>query len=315
MENTGTIKRSYPQSRAWLYEKQLLSDDGKPLRRSTAEFSGGGNYGVEIPVVNSVELLQMTIQNLKRLDVPCTRFNETRGSFLLGDAELHDMLGLCAEEAYGLVISLGPRPEYDRRATFYRSKFGLEQGRRVNNNEAFTQCVEESLRLAELGCRGLIVYDLGVLRTLRLMKEEGLLPADVMLKTSSHCSVSNPSTATIYRENGANSVTVLHDADLEVLAGMRQLNDGLVLDVPTDSYSAKGGFIRFHELSEIVQVASPVMFKMGASAQSHPYDVVGKAVVEERVKRVRVGLEHLSRAKLEISMMKPDCPHACVPRK
>ncbi|MFT3742201.1 MAG: U32 family peptidase [Gammaproteobacteria bacterium] len=222
------------------------------------------------------------------------------------------MLQLCFEKKIGMLFALSPRPEYDVKSSFYRSEFGLEQGRRINNNKAISDSIEEAIRLAELGCRGIIVYDIGVLRILSKMRTEGVLPSTLKFKASSHCMAANPMIAKILQENGADSITTIHDASLATLQEMRRICPGLILDVPTDVYAAKGGYIRFNELAEIVQIASPVMLKMGASAQNHPYDMVSDEIIHSRVKRIMVGLQHLNRIISQNQQMGNSCNMKCL---
>lgn len=286
-------KLSAGRAAAWLRENGFPFSDQIPLEVTQQRFAKGGQYGVEIPVVNNMRILQTMVRLLKSEGVYATRFNETHGSFLLSDSEIQEMLCLARESGYGYTFGLGPRPEYDIKASFYRSPFGLELGRKLNNNDAIRASVEEALRLADLGCRGLIVYDIGVLRILNKMRKDGVLPQNTAFKLSSHCMVSNPMIAQMFHENGADSVTTVHDLTLPVLQEMRRMNNGLVFDVPIDVYKSKGGYIRFYELAELVQVASPIILKMGASAQGHPYDEVKESMVLERVRRVKRGLEIL----------------------
>lgn len=307
------VHRGSAAARDWLQSHNFPYSDSIELKASGLEFPGGGHYAVEIPVINSFEALSGTVKALKEEGIPCTRFNETLGSHLLSDNEIKDMLSLSAENGYGFVFSLGPRPEYDRKASFYRTKFGLEQGRSVNNNDAITACVDEALRLSELGCRGAIVYDLGVMRVLSEMRKAGALPKDMYFKASSHCVVSNPVTALIWAEQGVDSVTVLHDVDVSVLQEMRRMAPNVVLDVPIDVYPDKGWFIRFHEVAEITQVCAPVMLKMGASAQSNPYDNIGQSTVTKRVKRVALGLEYLARSGVTVNFAEQKAPYWCMP--
>ncbi len=309
----GSVTISGGSGRDWLAGKSYPVSDGEELEISAEEFDGGGQYGVEIPVVNSLAELERLVKQLTSYGLYVTRFNETRGSFLLSDSELAEMLQLCRENEYGMLISIGPRPEYDVKASFYRTQFGLEMGRKINNSDAFRACVEEVLRLADLGCRGIIVYDIGVLRVLDEMRREGVLPTDMVFKTSSHCMPTNPFIGRIFAENGADSITLAHDLGLPMIHQMRRLNPGLVLDVPTDVYKAKGGFIRFYELAEIVQVAAPVMLKMGASVQAHPYDRLSEGSTKERVDRVARGIEMLDRFLPERSVITVKSRHSSIP--
>lgn len=313
VENTQEVVRGSVRARLWLMNHGYPYSDNIELLQSSKQFPGGGNFAVEIPVINNLEILESTISALKEEGIPCTRFNETHGSILLSDDEIREMLCVCAENNYGIAFSIGPRPEYDRKAAFYRGKFGLEQGRRVNNNDAIANSVEEVLRLVDLGCRGVIVYDMGVMRILSEMRKSGFLPRDLFFKASSHCIVSNPVTAKIWEELGVDSVTVLHDVDLIVLQEMRRMTNGLILDVPIDAYDDKGGFIRFNEIPEIVQVAAPVILKMGASAQVNPYDQVNPKTIKKRVSRVALGLEYLERSGIPARFAPKTAPFWCLP--
>lgn len=288
--------------------------DNLPLIDSEERFQYGGQYGVEIPAINNFKSLDLIIQLLKKYEVYCTRFNETHGSFLLSDGEIEDMLGLCSEHGYGITFGLGPRPEYDIKSTFYRTKFGLELGRQLNNNDAISHSVAEAIRLTELGCRGLIVYDLGILRILNTLRSKGEIPSDTRFKISSHCMVSSPYIAKIYHENGADSITTIHDLSLGMLQEIRRINPELILDVPIDVYLSKGGFIRFYEIAKIVKVAAPVFLKMGASSQSDPYSSITEEVIRKRVERVAVGLEYLHKMAGDAEPISRNNLNCCLPQ-
>lgn len=309
------ITRGASRARQWLRENGFPYSDEITLEASGLEFADGGHYGVEVPVVNNLKVLEATLGLLRKEGLPVTRFNETLGAFLLSDAEVQEMLDLCRVSGVGMLFALGPRPEYDRKAAFYRGGFGASQGRRINNNDAIAQSAEEAIRLTEMGCRGLIAYDLGVIRMLSEMRKAGVLPVDLMIKSSSHCIVSNPLTARVYAENGVNSVTTMHDLGLAVLQDMRKGSPNLTIDLPTDVYGSKGGFIRFYEVPELVQICSPVMLKTGASAQSHPHDPVNENTIRQRVQRVALCLEYLNKSGIEVKYISDLSPQRCVPVK
>lgn len=300
---------------AWLRDHALPYSDSVEMTESVGEFPNGGRYGVEIPAVNTLPMLETMIDLLEENGVYCTRFNETHGSFLLSDSELSEMLELCASRGYGHVIGLGPRPEYDIKASFYRTKYGLEVGRQVNNNDAIAVAIEETFRLVELGCRGILVYDMGLCRIIHQMRAAGAIPADVRIKTSSHCSLTNAMLGQIMQENGADTVTTMHDLGMASLYEIRRLSPGLVLDIPTDTYRAKGGYIRWYELAQMVQVCSPVFLKMGGSVQEDPNDTDGEALARRKVNRVGVGLEYLEKhLEGDVARIDPSDPMCCIPQ-
>ena len=295
------VSRGAARARDWLRGKGLPYSDEIPLRVSGAEFEAGGHYGIEVPVVNTFEVLERTLALCKEEGLPVTRVDETLGAFLLSDGEVSDMVSLARESGVGILFAMAPRPEYDRKAAFYRGGFGHSQGRRVNNNDALAVSVEEALRLTELGARGLIAYDLGVIRLLHRLKQDGMIPEETLIKSSSHCIVSNPMTAQVYGENGVTSITTQHDLGLPVIQDIRALIPDLVMDIPTDVYGSKGGFIRFYEIPELIQIASPIMLKVGASAQSHPSDPVSGSIIEQRVQRIALAVEFIRKSGLDVT--------------
>jgi hypothetical protein len=311
---TSNLVLSSQRALSWLASHGYGTVDDTEPQVSPYEFSTGGIYGVEVPVVNNLATLQKTIHLLQAEGVYVTRFNETHGAFLLCDGEIREMLSLCSQEGYGIAFGLGPRPEYDRRAAFYRSQFGLEQGRQINNHDALRASVADALRLDSLGCRGLIVYDLGVLHVLNAMRAEGELAHDMVFKVSSHCMISNSMLAKIHAENGANSLTVTHDVGLPVLEAMRNAAPEASLDVPLDVYRNKGGFIRFHEVAEIVQIAAPVFLKIGSSSQSDPYDNTNETTIAKRIGRVKRALEMLNENLPMAKRMGSKDPLVCLPK-
>ncbi|MET8576551.1 hypothetical protein [Streptomyces sp. NPDC005012] len=318
-EITGEKPQSSPftrgasRARDWLESAGLPFSDEIPLVASHREFDGGGQYGIEVPVVNSYNVLERLIAQLGEAGLPVTRFDETLGAFLLSDSEITDMLSACREAGIGMLFSLGPRSEYDRKSAFYRGSYGKSQGRRINNNDALAVSAQEAIRLAELGCRGLTVYDLGVVSLLQHMKDDGLLPSDMLVKASSHCIISNPLTAQVYARAGMTNATTIHDLGLAALQEMRRISPELVLDVPTDVYGDKGGFIRFYEIPELIQICAPVMLKVGASAQQNPHDAITDEIISKRVQRIRLALDHVNTPDYQPAYINPKSLQRCLP--
>jgi|GEM_PF-1019884 len=300
-------------SQNWLEHRKIINYNDSYIL-SGSKFSCGGIYGLEIPVINSLSIVEKTIEECKKQGVKCSRFNETRGAGFIPESELKEMLIACQEHNIGLVLSLSPRPEYDTQSTFYRSPFGLEQCRKLNNMNAIRWSIDEAIRLAELGCRGLIVYDLGVLHLLNEMRKDGLLPQDLCFKASSHCMVTNPYIAKIYFNTGSDSITMMHDCSIEILSETRRINNEKVLDIPIDTYKDKGGFLRYHEIADIVRYSSPVFLKVGASAQSNPYDDVNNFIISKRVKSAVVCQEYLYRELPNAKIVSPNNPICCLPK-
>lgn len=301
------------RGRDWLKKQGYPYSDNESLKKSMYTYSNGARYGTEIPVINNLSILEKTIKWLDYFGLKCDRFNETCGAFLLPEYEIKQMLQLCKENQIGITFSLSPRPEYDNKSSFYFSKYGMEQCRKLNNIDAVAAAIDEALYLADLGCRGLVIYDPGVLFLLNEMRQEGQIPCDMYFLGSSHMMATHPVNAKLLYDAGANSLVTIHDASLAVLQATRLLCPDLILDVPIDVYKDKGGYIRYNQLAEIIQISSPVILKLGASAQGNPYDSLNDDIIKNRVKIAHVAIEHLKRALNEPAQQRLPKEHSCLP--
>jgi hypothetical protein len=88
----------------------------------------------------------------------------------------------------------------------------------------------------------------------------------------------------------------------------------LPLDIYIESADDFGGFLRYHELPEIIRVASPVYLKFGLRGAPDVYpsgthlDPVVTALSRERVRRAEIALELLGRTAPEFVMSEPGAP-------
>ena len=74
----------------------------------------------------------------------------------------------------GMVLSVGPRAIYDTGA-FVRSKNGARIGYRLRGMENIVHALEDVLRAVDLGIRGFMVYDEGLLHVLNEMRRDSKL--------------------------------------------------------------------------------------------------------------------------------------------
>ena len=96
-----------------------------------------------------------------------------------------------------------------------------------------------------------------------------------------------------------------------------------VVDVPLDIYvevpDNVGGFVRLHEIPEIVRVAAPVYLKFGLRNAPDVYpagthlEATTVALSRERVRRARLGLELLARSGYEPATSKLGAAGLAVP--
>jgi hypothetical protein len=137
------------------------------------------------------------------------------------------------------------------------------------------------------------------------MRAAGELPADMQAKVSVMLPVANPASARVIADLGAGTINLPTDLTLAQIAAIRAAVD-LPLDIYVECPDNLGGFVRFHEIAEIVRVAAPVYLKFGLRGTSDPYPAGGHveatlvSLSRERVRRARLGLDQLERSRDEV---------------
>src|SRR5438132_13657369 len=109
-------------------------------------------------------------------------------------------------------------------------------------------------------------------------------------------SVANPVTARVLVDLGAGTLNVPTDLTLPQLAASRA-----AVDVPLDEYVESpdnlGGFLRHHEIPELIRICSPVYLKFGLRNAPDVYparthrDAVTVAPSGDRVRPARPGTD------------------------
>ena len=268
--------------------------DDSSLPSSRSKFSAGGDYGIEVASVNNQKILEEILRLADHFDVRIDRVDECRGMFRLPDDEIRTMVATCREREVGLVMSVGPRAVYDV-GGFSRTPNGIRVGYRLRGMSNVAHAIEDVLRGVDLGVRGFLVYDEGLLDVLGQMRAEGRLPPETILKLSVHAGCSNPASARLFARIGADTINLVPDLDLAMLSAVRQATT-CPLDVFSDTAGAAGGMIRTYDIPEFIRVAAPIYIKGGAVSQPQQNHLPSVAEREERMKQVRCVVEMIERA-------------------
>lgn len=253
----------FSKTREYLKKLGLPSGDLYDLPTSGKTFPDGAHYRIEVPTVNSVEAMEALLNRADELGIVINRVDETFGIFRHTKQELKDYIALAKERGVELNLSIGPRATYDTSATVQTSQ-GVRIGYRLRGMEQIVRAIEDVQRAVDLGCRGILVYDEGLLWVLNEMRKDGQLPTDLHFKLSAHCGHGNPASFKLLEDLGANSINPVRDLQLPMIAALRAAIT-VPLDVHTDNPPASGGFIRTYEAPEMVRVGSPIHLKTGNS--------------------------------------------------
>jgi Peptidase family U32 len=286
--------------RSFLASMGLPRGDPGDLPDSEKRFPDGAQYRVEIPSTEGPRCLDAVIEEAESRDVLVHRVSQGTGVFLQTDAELDEMAyraGLARIE-----VSLFARPNagWDASA-LARAPAGAAFAAAARGQEQVVQGLDDILRAASHGFRSVLVADVGVLSVFGAMREAGELPPDMQAKVSVMLPVANPATARVLEQLGASTLNLPTDLTLAQIAAIRAAVD-VPLDVYVESPDTLGGFVRLHEIPELIRIAAPVYLKFGLRNAPDVYpagthlEATTVALSRERVRRARLGLELLERS-------------------
>ncbi len=252
--------------------------------KSSKRFNDGGQYRFEVPGIQSPNTMKTLLIESRKHDVFIHRVTQTKGIMLLSDDEIMSMVNLAKDYGCELFLSVGPRATYDTSATVHTAE-GSRIGYRLRGYDNLVYAIEDVKRACELGVRGILLYDEGLLWTLNKMRAEGEIPKNTHFKLSAHAGHSNPAAAKLLEENGLNSLNPVRDLQIPMIAAIRNAVD-MAIDLHTENPKSTGGFIRHYEVPKFIDVAAPVYLKTGGSvAANHNWDTTEKEA-KARIKQV-----------------------------
>ncbi len=287
--------------RSFLRSTGLPEGDLNDLPDSVKRFPDGAQYRVEIPSTEGPRCLEAVLDQAELLDVRVHRVSQGSGVFMQTDRELDELARLARDAR--VEVSLFARPN---------AAWGVSASARVHaslaasahGQEQVVANLEDCVRAAGHGFRSVLIADVGVLDLFREARAAGLLPAEMQAKVSVMLPAANPAAARVLERLGASTINLPTDLTLAQIAAVRAAVD-VPLDVYVEAPDNLGGFVRHHEIPELIRVAAPVYVKFGLRNAPDVYpagthlEATTVALSRERVRRARLGLELLARSGYE----------------
>jgi hypothetical protein len=287
----------------------------------TNEFPGlfpdGARYRIEIPSVEGPRCLEAVLTAAARWEVPVTRVSQGSGSSMLTDSEIVEMVDMASDAGVEVCLFARPCAGWDISAASRASSGGAFAATTWGAGQ-LDFAVNELSRVAELGVRSVLIGDVGLLMVVGRLRSAGLLPADLQAKTSVMLPACNAAAAVLYAELGANTINVAPDLSTVDLAALRRAVV-VPLDVYIEAPDDVGGFVRYHDLVEIVRVTAPVYVKFGLRNAPAVYpsgghlDSTTNCLGVERVRRARLALDVLARGGVTDSPSEPRAEGLAIP--
>lgn len=289
--------------RDFLSKKNLPAGDLYDLPTSTKRFPDGAQYRLEIPSVEGPRALAAVIDEAKQRDIHIHRVSQGSGIMMLTDDDLREMAQLGAEAQMEVSLFVGPRAGWDVSAQVMSSA-GRNLGARLRGMDQVVYATADIQRAVEFGIRSVLVADEGQLWLVNQMKQEGLLPADLVVKISVQMAAANPISIRMMEQLGAGTYNTPTDLSLPQLAAIRAAAD-LPLDIYVEVPDNFGGFVRHYEVPEIIRLVSPVYVKLGVRNSPDIYPS-GLHIEDLAVKLARERVRRASLVQALIDRYAPD---------
>jgi len=292
------------KTQQFLAKLKLPAEDNHALEPSKKRFPDGGQYRLEIPSVEGPRVFREVLETAKAYKVPIHRVSQGSGVMLLTDDEIREMATLGAEHRIEVCLFVGPRATFETGAQA-TSAAGKVIGLQHRGADQLVYAIEDVRHACDLGIRSVLPADLGLIWVLNEMKKRGELPRNLVIKSSVTLPAANPATAKLFEGLGVSTLNVPTDLAAAQFGALRQ-----AVDIPIDTYIEVpdnfGGFVRYYEMPQLIQVAAPIYFKFGL--RNAPDIYPSGAQLEELA--VRMGRERIRRARIALDLLARYAPHA-----
>lgn len=270
---------STTRARGWLTELGLPGAEPERPATSARRFADGGWYKWEVAGALDAASVAALVERLEPHGVRLHQVTNTVGTMRYLDGEVADLVAVCREHAVQLRMAVGPRGLYDLGGQKLASgAVAAASAYRLRGADQLAQGLEDVAHAIDLGVRGFLVFDEGLLHVLDRLRAAGRLPSSARLKASSNMGAANPAHTRLLEQAGADSVNLQRDLDVRMVAAVRAAT-GVALDLHTDNPRSTGGFVRGYDLPELVRVGAPVYLKTGNAAQDFSDEAPGARVL------------------------------------
>lgn len=235
--------------------------DAYDLPSSPKRFPDGAHYRMEISGVERPNVLEALVDEMNRRKIPIHRvISVVMGATLLDRAELRDFAQIAADNQLEAILTPGPRAAWDVGRQVVTPEGGLS-GLRYRGSDQLRYVITDILTCIEIGFRGFLVIDEGLLWLLNEFRKAGEIPEDVTFKVSIYAGHASAAGGKVLQSLGAGTFNPVGDLSLPQLASIRQ-----AVDIPMDLHiylaESFGGYNRFYDGAEMARVCAPCYFKI-----------------------------------------------------
>jgi len=287
--------------REYLMRLGLPAGDNYELPTSKKAFPDGAHFRTEeLPI--AVSDYEKTFSIYEKAGYIVNKITDTRGIMFDSDEEIKRKCELCREHGCELIMGAGAAENpYDISQQCEAGKLVL--GKLRGMDQVFL-ALQSMFRAIELGCRGFIMYDEGLLGIAVKLRKDGKIPPETKFKISANISVSNAASIKFWTDRIApgDGINPTRDLTLPMIAAMRQVTEN-ALDIHVLWHKS---IARIMDAPEIVRVGAPLYLKNSWRG--------GKGDTEDRcLQGIRV-VQTINEYYPEAKQSKPGAPDMCIPK-
>ena len=235
--------------------------DAYDLPTSPKRFPDGAWYRMEISGIERPKVLEAVIDESQKRNIPIHRLiSVVMGATLLDKAELKDFAQMAADARMEVILTPGPRSAWDTGRQLVTPEGGLS-GLRFRGSDQLRQVITDIMTCIDIGFRGFLVIDEGLLWLVNEMRKNGDIPEDVVFKVSIYAGHASAAGGRVLQMLGAGTFNPVADLSLPQFASIRQAID-IPLDIHIILTESFGGYIRIYDGPEMARVCAPCYFKI-----------------------------------------------------
>lgn len=304
---------------------QFMEQAGVPGRdlyerpASGKSFPDGSHYRIEMSGIEGPKVLEALIDERRKRNVPVHRLvSFCQGGTLFDDAELKDYCQMAAEDKIEVIAIPGPRAAWDGGRQFVTPE-GARCGMNLRGSDEVRKVIADLMRMYDLGMRGFMLVDLGVLAMVKTMQEQGNFPKDVAIKLSVWAGVSSAAGALLADKIGASSFNPVADLNLAQMAAIRSVTS-LPIDFYIWTFDSYGGTNRIYDAPEVAKIYAPCYFKFepaGSSAGTYsPFTSEAEHITltRKKIKWAEWVINHVQENDPNVKLSPQGAADLCIPK-
>jgi hypothetical protein len=289
------------------------------LPSSEKSFPDGCHYRLEMSGVEGPRVLEAMIKERRKRNVPIHRLvSFCQGGTLFDDAELRDFAQMAAEDKMEVIAIPGPRAAWDIGRQF-TSQEGSRCGMNLRGSDEIRKVIADLFRMYDLGMRGFMLVDPGVLAMVKKMQAQGNFPKDVAIKLSVWAGVASAAGGMLAEQLGASSFNPVSDLTFPQMAAIRKATS-IPIDFYVWTFNSYGGENRIYDAPEAARIYAPCYFKFepadGSSTTYSPFasDAEHIALTLKKVKWAEWVVNHVKENEPGIRLSEQGAPDLFLPK-